>query len=173
MYIPTAERIRETGIQRVGSGRLTPDQISYVITVTQRELEFAVQAIKRRHGFGSVIVQERFDVADPPDEGADYLLWAAMPEPGSAAWYFRHRGNHERQVVPMDTGVTAGVARMNVWLDTLERLARNGGDTSPMSAKASGGNASERLNKLEELHDNGVITDAEYRKARARVLDDL
>ena len=176
VYLPTAERIRQTGMTT--TGRPNADLWSYMVTVTDRGLEFQAKTIRKRQAFSAVVVEKRFDAGDPPPSDADYDLWLSLPEPGSSAWYFRRSGG-PRELVPMDTGLTAGIPRLTAWLEAVEHLARGeGGSAAPASSGAARSSSpsdgtSERLRKLEKLHDDGLITDEEYRKARGRALDKL
>jgi len=175
VYLPTAERVRQGAIYN--NQNIKADVVSYTVTVLQRGFEFEATALKKRAAFDTVVVEKRFDAGDPPESDADYVLWVSLPEPGSAAWYFRRRGGL-RELVPMDTGAPVGVPRMTAWLESVERLARGesraGTSTRGEARSASpAGDTAERLRKLERLHDDGLITDEEYRKARGRALDKL
>lgn len=178
VYIPTSERIRQTGVVQTGSASVSDEIWSYVITVTERDLEGMGRALKKRNAFTSIAISKRFDLGDPKDDEADFVVWMELPQPGTGAWYFRRRGQAGRDLIPLDTGVPAGLPRVTAWLDSIEGFAqgetgsRPASPRSPSQAPASGDPA-DKLLRLQKLYDDGMITDQEFRKARSRVLDDL
>jgi hypothetical protein len=172
VYLPNAERIQQTGIRTVGNPNAK--LMSFLVTSSERSFDLQAESLRRRKLFDSVLVRKRFEADDPMESEAEYVLWVAIPEVGTGAWYLRRRDWAHRELVPLDTGVPAGLPRMTAWLDTVERIAKGARtDTGVATTAHPGKDPAERLLKLEQLHNQGMITDEEYKKARGRALDDL
>jgi hypothetical protein len=65
---------------------------------------------------------------------------------------------------------TAEVQRLNAEIQRLQAL-RSGRSATPSQPPAAAGDPAERLAKLADLHDRGVLTDVELAAAKAKILE--
>jgi len=160
-----------------------------MVTSLEKHTDFMVDALERRTAFDHVTKRRRYETSDPPREGFDYYLWFAMHSTEAASWYLRVGEDGVRQTIPVDTGLELGAERTMGWLLAVEEAARDGsvprvlGDAAsdeqrptsrPRTAPSRRAeDVQARLERIERMRSNGMISDDEYEAARRRILDHL
>ena len=123
--IPSRELIQSRGIRVRSFGRIpTPEQIDYVVAVSELSMQSYAEALQRRRLFDHIKVLNSGtpeSVRMPEYDATIYLL---LKGPDHVQWFLRTASSQIPIPIYFDTSLPEGASRLMSWLESIERLSR-------------------------------------------------